>query len=563
MGGSPPQLLFDLSSLTRPDEDRHRSRGPGGFEVAPVVPDEDDAREVERVLARGAEEETRSRLPAVAAVLRGVIADVDGRDRAARAAHVLEHRAMDPVHDLAGHDPAPDVRLVRDDVDGNALASEDRESLERARQPLEVLAADDALGAVHVQDSVAIEEHRQRAHCAFECKLSRRGRDMRAASSLHEGQGAEAGRDAAREALDQVGGAATLVFAFVSGHDRSELADAISGMREVLEDTPLVGCVGGGVVGTGLEVENEPAVSLVAVSGEGSIGLEPFFVRASGEAARDADALSARIEGKLKGAADRAALVLCADPSRFDSKPFLGRFREKRGKLPVVGGLAASPGEEFPVFGEGEEGPRALSGALVSGSSLRVTTAVAQGVRPLPPAGRVTRVQKNLIFEVDGEPAIERLKTAVAAAPTAQALYCGLGLEGLARPDAQGDWLARNILGIDPKTGAVAVAEVVPPGSTVCFLTRDAEAAREDLARRVGELRQAYPKKPPVFGLYFDCVGRGEGLYGESGVDASIIKEEIGAIPLAGFFGNGELAPFLGTNLVHNYTGVLALFGEV
>lgn len=79
----------------------------------------------------------------------------------------------------------------------------------------------------------------------------------------------------------------------------------------------------------------------------------------------------------------------------------------------------------------------------------------------------------------------------------------------------------------------------------------------------MGELKAACERKPPAFGLYFNCVARGSGLYGEPGVDAGIIRENLGAVPLAGFFGNGELAPFLGTNFVHGYTGALLLVGEV
>ncbi len=107
----------------------------------------------------------------------------------------------------------------------------------------------------------------------------------------------------------------------------------------------------------------------------------------------------------------------------------------------------------------------------------------------------------------------------------------------------------------------MGIAEVVPQGSTVCFLVRDADTARDDLGARVRELRSAFPSRAPAFGLYFDCLGRGKGLYGEPGVDARIIRESLG-VPLAGFFGNGELAPFLGTNFLHNYTGALLVVGE-
>jgi small ligand-binding sensory domain FIST len=388
---------------------------------------------------------------------------------------------------------------------------------------------------------------------------------MRAGSSLAEGTGADVARAAAREAADGLG-RPSLAFVFVSGHDEEELGDALDGVDEVLGGAPVVGCTGGGVVGSTGEVEGEPAISVLAIETDpGDVDLAPFFLPLTGEGPRDADALAKKLEGRFRGQTERSALVLLPDPFVFDAKPLLARFREKLPKLPVVGGLAASNlPKEAPVFAGSERAGHAAAGALISGPRLRATVAVAQGCRPILEASKVTRSERNLVFELDGAPAIHRLRAALEAAQSSGGdLFCGLGLESFSSPLASGsDFLARNILGADPKTGAVVVGEMVPQGSTICFLVRDADAAREDLAARVTELKAAYTKKPAAFGLYFDCLGRGAGLYGESGVDASIIRETLGDIPLAGFFGNGELAPFLGTNLVHNYTGVLVLVGE-
>lgn len=387
---------------------------------------------------------------------------------------------------------------------------------------------------------------------------------MRAGSSLGKGAGAEVARAAAREAVRDLG-RASLAFVFASGHDEDELEDALAGVREVLGATPIVGGTGGGVVGTDDEVEGEPAISILAVEAEaGSVDLSPFFLPLTGEGPRDADALAAKLEGRFRGQLERSALVLLPDPFVFDAKPLFARLREKLPKLPVVGGLAASnQAKEAPVFAGTERAGHAAAGALLSGPRLRATVAVAQGCRPVLAASKVTRSDRNLLYELDGAPAIHRLRAALEAAhATGGDLFCGLGLESSSLLASGSDYLARNILGVDPKTGAVGIGEIVPPGSTVCFLVRDADAAREDLAARVSELKAAYMKKPAAFGLYFDCLGRGTGLYGETGVDASIIRETLGDIPLAGFFGNGELAPFLGTNLVHNYTGVLVLVGE-
>lgn len=383
--------------------------------------------------------------------------------------------------------------------------------------------------------------------------------------SQHEDP-ATAGREAAREAAADLARPG-VAFVFASGYEDADLGEAVGGAREALRGAIPVGCAGGGVVATGREVEGEPAVSVLAVEAEGGAArLEPVFSRLAGEGVKDASALAQKLAGKVTGPVDRAALVLFADPLAFDARPFLGRLRDAAGKLPVVGGLAASGGsaDGIPVFADRERGPKAVSGVLLSGTRARVTIAVAQGTRAIGVAGRATRTQDNLIHEIDGAPALEKLKEALEASKGGEGgnLFCGLSLDPVGGRPGDEDYLARNLLGVDRKSGGIAVAEVVPPGTWVSFLVRDAAAARDDLQARVCELKAAHAGKPPAFGLYFDCVGRGRGLYEEENVDVSIIREHLGDFPLAGFFGNGELAPFLGTNFLHNYTGVLVLVGS-
>jgi small ligand-binding sensory domain FIST len=126
-------------------------------------------------------------------------------------------------------------------------------------------------------------------------------------------------------------------------------------------------------------------------------------------------------------------------------------------------------------------------------------------------------------------------------------------------PLERGDFLVRNLVGIDPRSGAVAVAERVRAGQTIQFQLRDARASREDLQAAVAALGARLAGRRPVFGCYFNCAGRGRGLYGESDHDVTVIREALGEFPLAGFFGNGELAPVGRRNFFHTYTGVLLL----
>ena len=67
-------------------------------------------------------------------------------------------------------------------------------------------------------------------------------------------------------------------------------------------------------------------------------------------------------------------------------------------------------------------------------------------------------------------------------------------------------------------------------------------------------------ERAPDGALMFSCLGRGERLFGEPGHDSRVIEQHLGAVPMGGFFGNGELGPVGGGSWLHKYTTVLACF---
>src|SRR5436190_462697 len=107
--------------------------------------------------------------------------------------------------------------------------------------------------------------------------------------------------------------------------------------------------------------------------------------------------------------------------------------------------------------------------------------------------------------------------------------------------------------------GALAVGERVRVGQTVQFQIRDAAASRDDLVAMLEEVAARLDGRRPAFGCYFDCAGRGRGLFGAPDHDVALIRERLGEFPLVGFFGNGEFAPIGRRNFFHNYTGALVI----
>jgi small ligand-binding sensory domain FIST len=184
---------------------------------------------------------------------------------------------------------------------------------------------------------------------------------------------------------------------------------------------------------------------------------------------------------------------------------------------------------------------------------------VSQGCRPIGRPYVVTKAEQNLIEELAGKPAMERLQELAAAATEderellRQGLHVGLVVDEHKADFARGDFLVRNLLGADEQTGALAVGEQVGVGQTVQFHVRDAAAADEDL-------RELLADADADAALLFTCNGRGRHLFGVADHDAGLVEKLLGPIPLAGAFCAGEIGPVGGRNFLHGFTASLALF---
>ena len=118
-----------------------------------------------------------------------------------------------------------------------------------------------------------------------------------------------------------------------------------------------------------------------------------------------------------------------------------------------------------------------------------------------------------------------------------------------------GDYLVRNLLGVDPEKGHVVIADRVATGDRVMFVRRDGTSAMADLKRMLADIKRRAGGVPKA-ALYFSCIARGPNLFGDGSVELGTIAEALGDVPLAGFFANGEIS----NNRLYGYTGVIVLF---
>lgn len=351
-------------------------------------------------------------------------------------------------------------------------------------------------------------------------------------------------------------------------------AEAISNLlRRSLGCKVLIGCTGGGVIGNATEVEGGPALSLTVASLPG-VEMAAFYLEDDNLPSPDAAPEAWRKCLGLEQWQVQPAFLLLADPFDFDLTALLHGLDYAYPRSLKLGGLASGgrqPGANR-LFLQQHRHARGLVG-LALGGNIRVSAVVAQGCRPIGEPLRVTRADRNVILEVNGLPAIPALqKILLALSPSEQklaqtSLFLGVATEPEfnldqilgQKPRIPGDFLIRNLVGIDSDRGGLVVGALLRTGQTVQFHLRDAQASAEDLEKMLDRYQDRGLQ--PRGGLLFSCLGRGEYLYKQANHDSEQFRRRFPQAALGGFFCNGEIGPVGETSYLHGYTSCFAMIG--
>jgi small ligand-binding sensory domain FIST len=362
-----------------------------------------------------------------------------------------------------------------------------------------------------------------------------------------------AAAEAAREARAALGGARVdLAFVFLSADHLDEADAALWTASTELEAAHLLGCVAQGVVGRDRELEQGPAVSVWAGAFPGS-AIETFYATAF-------ETDEGVGIGGIPDLEDADLVTLLVDPFTFPAAGLLAELDQ----APVVGGLAAATGEPETqaLFLDGEVLREGAVGAVLRG--VRVKTVVSQGCAPIGSDSVITGAEENVVIELAGKPALERLHDELRAMTVEQqglaargGVLAGLVIDENRAEYRRGDYLMRGLIGADEETGALAIGEGVRVGQTLRFHVRDARSADEDL--REG-LADALNGSTVAGALLFTCNGRGTNMFPMRDHDARAVAEAIGGDALAGFFCAGEIGPVGGKPFLHGFTATLAIF---
>jgi small ligand-binding sensory domain FIST len=203
--------------------------------------------------------------------------------------------------------------------------------------------------------------------------------------------------------------------------------------------------------------------------------------------------------------------------------------------------------------------------ALALGGPYAVRTIVSQGAAPIGETWTITGAQGNVIETIAQRPAYQVLVDTLRALPpemqqrAQRNLLVGLAMDEHRGEFRRGDFLIRNLTGIDPERGTLAVGALPRVGQTLQFQLRDPDAADEDLRELLERARKELGARQPVGALLCSCNGRGVGLFGTPDHDARTLVDLLGPIPVSGFFCNGEIGPVGEQNFLHGFTASIAL----
>lgn len=373
------------------------------------------------------------------------------------------------------------------------------------------------------------------------------------------------GQLAARDASQAEGLIAGLGLLYVTESLASRLDDIASMLGERFPAVRWVGASAHGVCVANAEYAEQPALAAMICE----LPADSWRVFSS------LNRLPA-IDDRSQPAAAFTALVH-ADASTPELQESLAELASRIDSGFLFGGLVGGAESRGPQLA-GEIVYGGLSG-VTFGNEVRLLSRVTQGCAPLAREHVISACTSHYIERLDDQPALdvlledlgvgiearrsqdgEEILRALPADRLSRGLMIGMAPADADRGIGFGDYVVRNVLGIDPHNRVLAVSAVPRRGDRAVFCTRDLQAARADLIRVCTELREELESQAlRVLGAhYVSCVARGEHLFGASGAELGIVAHNLGEIPLVGFFANGEIAH----DRVYGYTGVLTLFVE-
>ena len=364
---------------------------------------------------------------------------------------------------------------------------------------------------------------------------------------------AHAAADDWQQALAEVtaalaGAAGNLGFLYVTDPVNDRLDAVLTRLRETTGVEHWVGAVGIGICATGSEYYDEPAIAVMLAD------LPADAFRVFPPVIKDAAVLDDMLADWLGPDAKPFLGLVHADPANPLTEGLINDLAARTATGFLVGGLASSRDTARVVADRAAAG--GVAGVMFA-ETVGIQTNLSQGCSPIGPHRTITEAERNVLARIDKRPALDVFFEDIGEilardlSRVGGYIFAGLPIAG----SDTGDYLVRNLIGVDKDKKLLAIGDLVGEGQEIMFCRRDAATARDDLSRMLATLKSRL-SGPPRGGVYVSCLGRGASLFGDDSEELKQIRDELGDFPLVGFYANGEIFQ----HRLYGYTGVLTLF---
>ena len=363
---------------------------------------------------------------------------------------------------------------------------------------------------------------------------------------------------------------ADLGLVFISSAFTSEYPRLLPLLQERISVPVIIGCSGGGIVGMNRqgqlkELEGSPALSLTLAHLPG-VDITAFHV--VGDELPDLDSPpNSWVDLFGVSPSPKPHFILLSEPFSSKINDLLPGLDFAYPGSVTVGGLASSSqlGGRISLFINDRIYKEGTVGVALSGNIV-LEAIVAQGCRPIGQPYHISSCERNILLELEAQPPLEILRDLLEGLGeydrqlAQNSLFVGVARDEFKQNLQQGDFLIRNLLGVDPKFGAIAVGSSLRPGQRIQFHLRDAQTSADDLEYLLQQYQTKTTSYPtPAGALMFSCLGRGEELYGRANFDSQLFSRYLNDVPLGGFFCGGEIGPVGDNTFLHGYTSVFGI----
>jgi len=377
---------------------------------------------------------------------------------------------------------------------------------------------------------------------------------------------------------------------FISAHHADEAAQIVDQLAARLHPKNWLGLTVDAVIAGMREYERTPGISVLASCLPG-VSIKPFAVKSLEYSNLSLSQPDASLRSRCSITSDLRAMLLFADPFSVPMNRLLPALNASRcvddESKPIgvlAGGLlsGAAKAHQNTLVANGTVLNQGFVGLSISGD-ITIDTVVSQGCRPIGPNMIITKAKNNVIYQLGNKPALDALKELLDSLGMNErkllrkGLFVGRVVSEYKDHTGRGDYLIRNVAGVNPQSGIIAVQDLVRTGQTIRFHIRDAQSAHEDLALLL-DAQKLYSRPDGI--LLISCTGRGRNLFARSNHDAttmlhafdleepgeeqakpgSVIDPSCPPIPQAGCFAAGEIGPVAEQAYLHGHSLCAVLF---